>query len=118
MLLNIGYDLNGNQTALNVYGGAYGFTYDDEDRLTSLTLPGGGTNTFTYNGLGLRVGKVDSTGTYIYICDGTTPGSPVLSDAHAVYTPGLPLTAFTLETIITADNFVRPLGVPSRLSFW
>ena len=48
-----------------------------------------GTRYFTYNGLGLRVGRVDSTGTYVYICDGTAPGSPVLSDAHAVYTPGL-----------------------------
>ncbi len=46
-------------------------------------------DTFTYNGLGLRVGKSDSTGTYAYVCDGTTPGAPVLSDAHAVYNPGL-----------------------------
>jgi len=46
-------------------------------------------DTFTYNGLGLRVGKTDSTGTYAYVCDGTSPGSPVLSDAHAVYNPGL-----------------------------
>ena len=30
-----------------------------------------------------------NTGTYSYICDGTTPGSPVLSDGHAVYTLGL-----------------------------
>ncbi len=35
------------------------------------------------------MGKVDSTGTYSYVCDGTTPGSPVLSDGHAIYTPGL-----------------------------
>ncbi len=35
------------------------------------------------------MGKTDSTGTYTYLCDGTSPGSPVLSDGHAVYTPGL-----------------------------
>ena len=29
------------------------------------------------------------TGAYSYACDGTTPGSPVLSDGHALYTPGL-----------------------------
>ncbi len=35
------------------------------------------------------MGKTDSTGTYSYFCDGATPGSPVLSDSHATYTPGL-----------------------------
>ena len=47
------------------------------------------TDTYTYNGLGLRVGKTDSTGSYSYVCDGTTPGSPVLIDGHTLYTPGL-----------------------------
>ena len=42
-----------------------------------------------YNSLGLRVGKTDSTGTLSYVCDGTTPGSPVLIDGHTLYTPGL-----------------------------
>jgi len=65
------------------------FTYDDEDRLVSMAIPGGVTDTFVYNGLGLRIGKSDSTGTYSYLCDGASPGSPVLSDGHAVYTPGL-----------------------------
>jgi len=36
-------------------------------------------DTFTYNGLGLRVGKSDPTGVYLYVCDGTAPGSPVLA---------------------------------------
>ena len=35
------------------------------------------------------MGKTDSTGTYSYACDGASPGSPVLSDGHALYTPGL-----------------------------
>jgi len=55
------------------------YTWDDEDRLTSVALPGGVVDTFTYNGLGLRVGKQDSTGTYAYVCDGTSPGAPVLA---------------------------------------
>ncbi len=84
-----GYDANGNETSVSIYGSAYRDTYDDEDRLVSVALPGGVVDTFTYNGLGLRVGKTDSTGTYAYVCDGTSPGSPVLSDAHAVYNPGL-----------------------------
>ncbi len=52
-------------------------------------FPDGHSDTFSYNGLGLRVAKTDSTGTYSYLCDGTSPASPVLSDGHAVYTPGL-----------------------------
>ncbi len=31
----------------------------------------------------------DSAGVHTYLCDGTSPGSPVLSDGFAVYTPGL-----------------------------
>jgi hypothetical protein len=33
---------------------------------------------------------MDSTGTYAYVCDGASPGSAVLTDDLAVYTPGLP----------------------------
>jgi len=85
----VGYDLNGNETSVSIGGGVYRDAYDDEDRLTSVTLPNGFADRYTYNGLGLRVGKTDSIGTYSYICDGTTPGSPVLADGHALYTPGL-----------------------------
>ncbi len=84
-----GYDANGSETSISIYGGTYHLVYDDEDRMTSLTTPGGTTDTFVYNGLGMRVGKTDSTGTYSYVCDGTSPGSDVLSDGHALYTPGL-----------------------------
>ncbi len=66
------------------------YTYDDEDRLTRLSQsPSGLVNTYVYNGLGLRVGMTDSQGTHTYLCDGASPGSPVLSDGFAVYTPGL-----------------------------
>ena len=37
---------------------------------------------------GLRTRKVDSAGTFNYVCDGTFPASPVLSDSAAIYTPG------------------------------
>ncbi|MCE7900646.1 MAG: hypothetical protein DYH07_11220 [Armatimonadetes bacterium ATM1] len=32
-------------------------TYDYEDRVTSITYPGGGANTFAYSGLGARVSE-------------------------------------------------------------
>lgn len=84
-----GYDPNGNENNVIIYGATYHDIYDDEDRLVSAGVQGGLTDTFTYNGLGLRVGKTDSTGTYSYICDGASPGASVLSDGYAVYTPGL-----------------------------
>jgi RHS repeat-associated protein len=80
---------NGSRTSVTLSGSTSQAVYDDEDRLVSLSVPGGPTDTFVYNGLGLRVGKTDSTGTYGYICDGTAPGSPVLTDGYAIYTPGL-----------------------------
>lgn len=83
------YDLNGNEIGITINGGTWVDTWDEEDRLVKVVTPGGVTDTFTYNGLGLRVGKTDSTGTYSYVCDGTSPGSPILSDGHALYTPGL-----------------------------
>ena len=84
-----GYDANGNQATLSYYGSQYGFVWDDEDRLTKLTFPDGHVNTFTYNGLGLRVAKTDSTGQFAQVSDGTSPASPVIADGAAVYTPGL-----------------------------
>ncbi len=35
------------------------------------------------------MGKTDSTGSYSYVCDGASAGSPVLNDGHATFTPGL-----------------------------
>ena len=80
------YDNNGNQLT----DGTSTETYDDEDRL--LTWTGGiGTDTFTYNGLGLRVGKSDSAGSHSLLMDGSSPASPILADSlgMVVLTPGL-----------------------------
>jgi len=98
-----GYDKNGSETNNTLTGAV--FTYDDEDRLVQAAYPGPGiTDSFTYNGLGLRVGKTDSTGSYSYVCDGASPGSPVLSDGHAVYTPGL---SERRDGVTTFDSFDR-----------
>ena len=43
---------------------------------------------WAYNGLGLRVGKTDSTGTYSYVGDGTSPASDALPDSGTLFTPG------------------------------
>jgi len=53
------WDANGNEKTVTISGSLYSFTYDDEDRLTKLATPSV-TDTYTYNGLGLRVGKTDT----------------------------------------------------------
>ena len=63
-----------------------------------------------HNGLGLRVAKADSTGSYSYVCDGTTPGSPVLSDGHTTFTAGLSSTVAGL-TLFRHGEWARRRGV-------
>ena len=46
------YDANGNPTAATVSGAPVSLTYDDENRLLSLTVSGFGSSTYTYDGLG------------------------------------------------------------------
>jgi RHS repeat-associated protein len=45
-------------------------TWDGENRLTRVALPSGIVDSFTYNGDGLRVQKIDSTGTTNHVWDG------------------------------------------------
>jgi RHS repeat-associated protein len=64
-------------------------SYDYEDRITQITLPGSVTDTFTYNGLDTRATKDDSTGNYSFVRDGADVTDPVLDDGAASYTPGV-----------------------------
>jgi RHS repeat-associated protein len=70
-----GYDANGNTTSKTVSGSTTNYTWDYENRLTSVVLPGtGGTVAFKYDGLGHRVQKVftqgSTTTTTNYLYDG------------------------------------------------
>ena len=84
-----GYDSNGNCTTVTVGTSVTTLTYDIENRIVGISYPGGASNSFAYNGEDLRTKKVDSTGTQNYVCDGDSPGSALLKDGNAVYTPGL-----------------------------
>ena len=46
-------------------------------------------DSYAYTGLGMRLTKTDPTGTYSDIADGVSPASPVLSDGHTAFTPGV-----------------------------
>ena len=66
-------------------------------------MPDHHTDTYAYNGLGMRLTKTDPTGSYSDptgsysdptgsysdLADGVAPASPVLSDGHTSFTPGI-----------------------------
>jgi RHS repeat-associated protein len=65
------YDNNGNTTSKTDSTGTTYYTWDFENRLTSVTLPGtGGTVNFKYDPFGRRIEKASSAGTTIYAYDG------------------------------------------------
>jgi len=65
------YDNNGNMVSKTDSNGTTGFTWDYENRLTSVTLPGGGgTVTFKYDPFGRRIQKSSASGIVNYLYDG------------------------------------------------
>src|ERR1700730_9419461 len=65
------YDNNGNTTSKTDSTGTTNYSWDFENRLTSVTLPGtGGTVTFKYDPLGHRIYKSSSAATSVYSYDG------------------------------------------------
>ena len=89
--------------------GTTSLTYDFESRVKSISGPGV-SNSFAYNGLDARVGKVDSGGTATYRRDGADVLAPVLGDGSAVYTPGVSQRRAGATTFDLSDR----LGTASR----
>jgi RHS repeat-associated protein len=106
-----GYDSDGNCTSVTVGGSTTTLTYDDADRVTGITYPSSATNSFVYNGEDLRVSKTDSAGTSAQITDGTSPASPVLKDARAVYTPGISERAGSASKFYHGDALGSARGI-------
>jgi RHS repeat-associated protein len=66
-----GYDYNGNAVTKNDSTGITTYAWDFENRLTSVTLPGGGgTITLAYDPFGRRIKKVTPSATSIFAYDG------------------------------------------------
>jgi YD repeat-containing protein len=64
------YDYNGNRLTSVTGSNTTSYTWDFENRLTSVTLPGsGGTVTFKYDPFGRRIYKSSGSGTSIYAYD-------------------------------------------------
>jgi RHS repeat-associated protein len=65
------FDANGNTTSKTDSTGTTNYSWDFENRLTSVTLPGsGGTVSFKYDPFGRRIYKSSSTATSVYAYDG------------------------------------------------
>ncbi len=82
----------------------------EESNLMGITHPSPATNSFTYNGLDTRVGKVDSGGTATYRRDGVGVTDSVLNDGSAAYTPGISQRRSGVTTYDLNDR----LGTASR----
>src|SRR5882762_5524170 len=65
------YDNNGNTQTKVVGSNTTSYSWDFENRLSSVTLPGtGGTVSFKYDPFGRRIYKSSSTGTSVFVYDG------------------------------------------------
>jgi YD repeat-containing protein len=65
------YDANGNTTSKTVSSNTTSYAWDDENRLTSVTLPNsGGTVSFKYDPFGRRIEKISPNATSIFAYDG------------------------------------------------
>ena len=64
------YDNNGNTTSKTDSAGTTNYTWDYENRINSVTLPGsGGTISFAYDPFGRRIKKSSSAGTSVFAYD-------------------------------------------------
>jgi RHS repeat-associated protein len=69
--LSYAYDYNGNTIVKTDSTGSTSYTWDYENRMTSVVLPGsGGTVSFKYDPFGRRIYKSSSSGTSIFAYDG------------------------------------------------
>jgi len=87
------YDSNGNVLSKTNGSGTTSYAWDFENRLSSVTLPGGGVVSFQYDPLGRRIRKVSPAGSTIYVYDGDnlteeldTSGNPT---ERYTYGPGV-----------------------------
>jgi RHS repeat-associated protein len=77
------YDSNGNTLSKTVSGTITQYTWDFENRLSSVILPGsGGTATFKYDPFGRRIQKSSPSGTMNYLYDGVN----IVEDLNSIGT--------------------------------
>jgi RHS repeat-associated protein len=85
------YDGNGNLSSKTGTTGTTGYSWDFENRLAKVTLPGGSQVSFKYDPMGRRIQKTSASGTVNYLYDGANVLEEVDSSGSLVarYTQGL-----------------------------
>jgi RHS repeat-associated protein len=113
------YDSNGNTLTKVVGSNTTSYTWDFENRLTSVTLPGsGGTVTFKYDPFGRRIYKSSSSGTSIYAYDGDDLVEETNSAGAAVarYSQGLNIDEPLAMLRSSATSYYQADGLGSVTS--
>jgi RHS repeat-associated protein len=114
------YDNNGNVISKADGTGTTAYSWDFEDRLTRITLPGGSQVNFKYDPMGRRIQKSASSGTTNYIYDGVnvleevgTTGALVSRYTHG---PGIDEPLALLRSGTTSYYEADGLGSVTSLS--
>jgi len=113
------YDANGNTTSKIVSGNTTQYTWDFENRLTSVTLPNtGGIVTFKYDPFGRRIYKQSPNATSIFSYDGVNLIETVNGTGGEVahYTQGLNIDEALAVQRGTTTNYYEADGLGSVTS--
>jgi RHS repeat-associated protein len=123
------YDANGNTTSKTDSTGTTNYSWDYENRLTSVTLPGsGGTVNFKYDPFGRRIEKISPTATSIFAYDGddlvettNSSGSEVASytqgpsvDEHLAMLRGTTVSYYEQDGVGSVTSLTNSSGSPTQ----
>jgi RHS repeat-associated protein len=114
------YDANGSTTSKIVSGSTTQYTWDFENRLTSVTLPGtSGTVTFKYDPFGRRIYKLSPNATSIFAYDGDNLVETVNATGSEVahYAQGLIIDQPLAMQRGTTTDYFEADGLGSITSF-
>ena len=113
------FDYNGNTIVKTDSTGSTSYTWDYENRLTSVILPGsGGTVSFKYDPFGHRIYKSSTSGTSIYAYDGDNLVEETNSSGAAVarYSQGLNIDEPLVMLRGGVTNYYEADGLGSLIS--
>ncbi len=88
-------------SVLNSSGQTTTLTYDDEDRVTNITGPGGLNQSNEYNGLDTRVSKTSGSTTKTYKRAGAHVTAPLLADGTNTFNPGISMKPGAGSTLVS-----------------
>jgi len=104
------YDNNGNLISKTDNLGTWTFTYDEENRLTKVLIPGGPTVNYEYDGLGRRIQRTTTAGAnerYVY------DAADILIDLNADWS-----VATTYFNDLGIDNHLRQTSATTGISYF